>query len=137
MRIEVQRSKANRLRELHRGEGVLVLPNAWDALSARVFEDCGFPAVATTSAGIAYALGYPDGERLTRGEMAEATSRIASVVQVPVSADVEAGYGSSPEAAAETAGEVIGAVGLRVIPTAEAGYISSNRDWKIRSEGKR
>jgi 2-methylisocitrate lyase-like PEP mutase family enzyme len=81
MRIEVQRSKADRLRELHR-EGVLVLPNAWDALSARIFEDCGFAAIATTSAGIAYALGYPDGERLTRDEMAEATSRIASVVEV-------------------------------------------------------
>jgi 2-methylisocitrate lyase-like PEP mutase family enzyme len=121
MRTEVQRSKADRLRELHRGEGVLVLPNAWDALSARVFEDCGFPAVATTSAGIAYALGYPDGERLTRDEMAEATSRITPVVGVPVSADVEAGYGSSPEAAAETARAVIeaGAVGLNLEDTAD------------------
>jgi 2-methylisocitrate lyase-like PEP mutase family enzyme len=121
MRTEVQRSKADRLRELHRGEGVLVLPNAWDALSARVFEDCGFAAIATTSAGIAYALGYPDGERLTRDEMAEATSRIASVVEVPVSADVEAGYGSSPEAAAETAREVIeaGAVGLNLEDAAD------------------
>jgi 2-methylisocitrate lyase-like PEP mutase family enzyme len=118
---EVQRPKAVRLRELHRGEGVLVLPNAWDASSARVFEDCGFPAVATTSAGIAYALGYPDGERLTRDEMAEATSRIASVVEVPVSADVEAGYGPSPEAAAETARKVIeaGAVGLNLEDAAE------------------
>src|SRR5918995_1249586 len=121
MRTEAQRAKADRLRELHRGEGVLVLPNAWDASSARVFEECGFPAVATTSAGIAYALGYPDGERLTRDEMTEATSRIASVVEVPVSADVEAGYGSSPEAAAETAGAVIeaGAVGLNLEDAAD------------------
>ena len=51
---------------------MLVLPNAWDGMSARVFEDCGFPAIATTSAGIAYAFGYPDGERLGRDEMAEA-----------------------------------------------------------------
>ena len=121
MSTEVQRPKAVRLSELHRGEGVLVLPNAWDASSARVFEDCGFPAVATTSAGIAYALGYPDSERLTRDEMAEATSRIASVVEVPVSADVEAGYGPSPEAAAETARKVIeaGAVGLNLEDAAD------------------
>jgi 2-methylisocitrate lyase-like PEP mutase family enzyme len=121
MRTEVQRSKADRLRELHRGEDGLVLPNAWDALSARVFEDCGFAAIATTSAGLAYALGYPDGERLTRDEMAEATSRIASVVKVPVSADVEAGYGPSPEAAAETARAVIeaGAVGLNLEDAAD------------------
>ena len=116
MRIEVQRAKAERLRGLHLGGKVLVVPNAWDAMSARVFEDCGFPVIATTSAGIAYAFGYPDGERLTRDEMAGATSRIASVVEVPVSADVEAGYGFSPEAAAETARAVIeaGAAGLNL-----------------------
>ncbi len=51
---------------------MLVLPNAWDGMSARIFEDCGFPAIATTSAGIAYAFGYPDGARLGRDEMAEA-----------------------------------------------------------------
>jgi 2-methylisocitrate lyase-like PEP mutase family enzyme len=63
MGTETQREKAERLREPHLGGGILVLPNAWDAMSARVFESCGFGAVATTSAGIAYALGYPDGER--------------------------------------------------------------------------
>lgn len=113
--------KAERLRALHHGEELLVLPNAWDAMSARVFEDCGFEAIATTSAGIAYALGYPDGERLGRGEMAEATSRIARAVAVPVSADVEAGYGSSPEAVARTARAVIeaGAVGLNLEDTTD------------------
>lgn len=122
MKADTQRAKAERLRELHRGEGVLVLPNAWDALSARVFEDCGFEAVATTSAGIAYALGYPDGERLGRDEMTEVTSRIASAVRVPVSADVEAGYGSSPQAVAETARAVIeaGAVGLNLEDSTDA-----------------
>jgi 2-methylisocitrate lyase-like PEP mutase family enzyme len=122
MRSETQRQRAERLRELHRGGGILVLPNAWDAMSARVFEDCGFPAVATTSAGIAYALDYPDGERLTRDEMAGVTARIAGAVSVPVTADVEAGYGSSPEAAAETARAVIdaGAVGLNLEDTTDA-----------------
>ena len=90
-------------------------------MSAGVFEDCGFPAVATTSAGIAYALGYPDGELLGRDEMAEATARIAGAVSVPVTADVEAGYGDSAQAVAETARVVIsaGAVGLNLEDSAD------------------
>ena len=84
MNVETKRAKAERLRELHRRESILVLPNAWDPLSARAFESCGFPAVATTSAGIAYSFGYPDGERLGREEMAEATKRIVGAVSVPV-----------------------------------------------------
>lgn len=108
--------KAERLRELHRGEEILVLPNAWDPMSARVFEDCGFPAIATTSAGVAYALGYPDGERLDRDEMAGATVRIARTVSVPVTADVEAGYGGTAEEVAQTSRAIIeaGAVGLNI-----------------------
>lgn len=110
------------MRGLHGGREVLVLPNAWDPMSARVFEDCGFPAIATTSAGIAYALGYPDGEYLDRGEMSEATARIAGAVSVPVTADVEAGYGDSAQAVAETARVVIsaGAVGLNLEDSADA-----------------
>jgi 2-methylisocitrate lyase-like PEP mutase family enzyme len=88
-----QRDKALRLRELHRTERPLVLPNAWDVASARIFEDAGFPAVATTSAGVAYALGYADGERIPRAEMLEMVARIAGAVAVPVTADMEAGYG--------------------------------------------
>ena len=109
-------AKVDLLRGLHGGETLLVLPNAWDGMSARVFEDCGFPAIATTSAGISYALGYPDGEYLGRDEMAEATARIAGAVSVPVTADVEAGYGDSPQAVAATARAVIeaGAVGLNL-----------------------
>lgn len=109
------------MRGLHGGREVLVLPNAWDPMSARVFEDCGFPAIATTSAGIAYALGYPDGEYLDRGEMAEVTARIAGAVSVPVTADVEAGYGDSARAVAETARVVIsaGAVGLNLEDSAD------------------
>ena len=116
MNVETQRSKAGRLRDLHLGDDVLVLPNAWDPLSARVFEACGFPAVATTSAGIAYALGYPDGEKIGREEMTVATSLVTAAVGVPVTADVETGYGPSPEDATETARAVIeaGAVGLNL-----------------------
>ena len=92
------------------------MPNAWDCMSAEVFEDCGFPAIATTSAGIAWALGYPDGERLGRDEMAGAVARIAGAVSVPVTADAEAGYGATPEAALETARAMVraGAVGLNL-----------------------
>jgi 2-methylisocitrate lyase-like PEP mutase family enzyme len=81
-----------------------------------VVEAAGFPALATTSAGIAFALGYPDGERIRRDEMAGAVQRIAARVGVPVTADMEAGYGRTPEAAAETARAVIaaGAVGMNL-----------------------
>lgn len=113
---EASRRKADLLRGLHHGEGLLLLPNAWDCMSARVFEGCGFPAIATTSAGIAWALGYPDGERLGRGETAEAVARIVDAVSVPVTADAEAGYGATLEAALETARAVVraGAVGMNL-----------------------
>ena len=108
------REKAERLRALHAGPRILVLCNAWDAGSARVVEEAGFPAVATSSAGIANSLGYPDGQRIPREEMAAAVARITRAVAVPVSADMEAGYGRTPEAAAVTARAAIaaGAVGM-------------------------
>ena len=111
-----QRERAETLRRLHSGPGILVLPNAWDVATARLVEEAGFAAVATTSAGVAWALGYADGERIGRDEMLDAVRRMAAGVQVPVTADVEAGYGATPEAAAETARGVIaaGAVGLNL-----------------------
>jgi 2-methylisocitrate lyase-like PEP mutase family enzyme len=85
--------KAEILRQLHQGPRILVLPNAWDAASARIFEEAGFQAIATTSAGVANSLGYPDVERIPRNEMIWVVKRIAESVSVPVTADVEAGYG--------------------------------------------
>src|ERR1700732_2511099 len=105
--MESQTSKAIQFRQLHRGAGVLILPNAWDVASVRVFEDAGFPAIATTSAGIAFSLGYPDRQRIPREEMLARIGRIARAVHVPVTADIEAGYGSSAEAAAATTLELI------------------------------
>ena len=101
---------------LHSGSKILVLPNAWDAASARVFEEAGFPAIATTSAGVAFSLGYPDGEKLSRNEVLGVVRRIASAVDVPVTADMEAGFGSTPERVAETARAVMdaGAVGMNL-----------------------
>ena len=95
---------------------MLILPNAWDVASARIFEEAGFPAIATTSAGIAFSLGHPDGQRIPREEMMARIGRIARAVHVPVTADVESGYGSSPEDAAKTTRELIraGVVGMNL-----------------------
>ncbi len=105
---------AARFRDMHAGPGILLLPNAWDAASARIFEEAGFRALATTSAGVAYALGYPDGERISRDQMLAAVGRIAAAVQIPVSADMEGGYGPTVADAEATARGVLaaGAVGL-------------------------
>lgn len=114
--IEQQKNKANAFRQMHRGPNILVLPNAWDVVSARLFEEAGFGAVATTSAGVAFTLGYPDGQKISREEMLARVARIARAVKVPVTADVESGYGNRPEDAASTALGVIeaGAVGLNL-----------------------
>ena len=112
----LQARKAAQLKKLHGGPRILIMANAWDVISARIVEEIGYPAIATTSAGVAASLGYADGERMTRDEMLEAVGRIARAVQVPVTADMEAGYGSTPEDMAETARALIaaGAVGLNL-----------------------
>jgi 2-methylisocitrate lyase-like PEP mutase family enzyme len=112
----LQAQKAALLKRLHHGPKTLVLANAWDAISARIVEEIGFPAVATTSAGVAATLGYPDGQRVSRDEMLGVVARIASAVQIPVTADMEAGYGTTPDEMAEMARELIaaGAVGLNL-----------------------
>jgi 2-methylisocitrate lyase-like PEP mutase family enzyme len=111
-----QKEKAERLRQLHGGPGILVLPNAWDAASARIFEEAGFAAVGTTSAGVANALGYPDGQHIPLEEMLFAVRRIARTVSIPVTADIEAGFGSTPEEVGETVRKVVeaGAVGVNL-----------------------
>src|SRR6266568_95507 len=116
--LQNQIAQANALRAMHRGK-ILVLPNAWDVVSARIIERAGFSAIATTSAGIAFSLGYPDGQEISREEMLLAITRITTSVRVPVSADVEAGYGDRPEDAGETARRVIaaGAVGMNLEDT--------------------
>ncbi len=109
-------ARAELFRKLHDRTRILVLPNAWDVASARIFEEAGFPAIATTSAGIAASLGYPDRERISRGEMAKAVARIAAAVRVPVTADMEAGYGPIPRAVSQTVQAAIeaGAVGINL-----------------------
>jgi len=114
MNIKAQAEKAEKLRKLHHGPRILALPNAWDAVSARILEELGYPAIATSSAAVAFSLGYPDGQRISRREMLEVVTRIAHAVKVPVTADMESGYGLSPEEIAETTKQLVasGAVGL-------------------------
>lgn len=113
--ISTQQDKAAVFHALHRGE-VLVLPNAWDVASARIVEDAGAAAVATTSAGVAWSLGMPDGDRLDRDSAIELVSRIASAVSVPVTADIEGGFADDPAGVGETIRRVIaaGAVGVNL-----------------------
>lgn len=107
-------SKARQLRLLH--DDLLVLPNAWDVASAAAIAQAGAAAVGTTSAGIAWSLGRPDGHQLTRDEMVEAVTRIVAAVDIPVSADIENGYGESPADVAETVRKIVaaGAVGINL-----------------------
>jgi len=108
--------KARRFRALHESGRILVLPNAWDAASARIFALAGLPAIGTTSAGVAWSLGYPDKERVPRALMLEAIGRIVVAVDVPVTADIERGFGADPAAVRETARGVIeaGAIGVNL-----------------------
>jgi 2-methylisocitrate lyase-like PEP mutase family enzyme len=116
MDVRVQTEKAEHFRKLHQGPRILVLPNAWDVASARILEELGYPAIATTSAGIAFSLGYPDGQRVSRDQMLEVVARIAHAVRVPVTADMESGYGTTVKDMTETAKAliVVGAIGLNL-----------------------
>jgi 2-methylisocitrate lyase-like PEP mutase family enzyme len=116
--------QARALRALH--DGVLVLANVWDAASARVVEQAGASAVATGSAGIAWSMGRPDGQQLTRAEMVQAVARIAAVVTVPVTADMEGGY----DDVRATVTEIIeaGAVGMNLEDSQKPGGGLADRD---------
>ncbi len=89
--MRTSQNKARELQALHLGPSPLLLPNAWDVSSARIFENAGFRAVGTTSAGIAATLGMPDGERVSREEMLAVVAQIVRALSLPVSADIEAG----------------------------------------------
>ena len=105
-------SAAARLRHLHT-QGLLRLANAWDAGTARLIEHLGAPAVATTSAGLAWAQGYPDGDALDLDALLHAVAGIARVIEVPLTVDMEGGYSDDPATVAE--------IVLRVVRTGAAG----------------
>ena len=124
----LQQSLAERFREQNRA-GRLLLPNAWDAASARIFEEAGFTAIGTTSAGIAYAQGLQDAQRISLDAMVRAVTTIVKAVSCPVSADIEAGYGPSPADVAATVDAVLdtGVVGIN--PTSGSSRRSSSPPW--------
>lgn len=116
MTNEEQKRLAETFRNMHRGPQLLLLPNAWDAMSARIFEAADFDAIATTSGGLAWALGFPDGEKAPWNEVVAATERITRTVRVPVTADIEGGYAETPDEVARSVADIIraGAVGINL-----------------------
>jgi 2-methylisocitrate lyase-like PEP mutase family enzyme len=116
MQRATQQERAEAFHRLHTGDGILVLVNAWDAASARLLEQAGSPAIATTSAGVAWSLGYSDGEQVSARALIEACARICRVVTAPVSVDLERGYGRTPTEVAATVRALLelGVVGINI-----------------------
>ena len=119
-KTETERSRQAELGKtfvgLHKSDDLLLVPNAWDVSSALLFADCGFPAIATTSAGIAYTTGLPDGEKISRERMLAAVGPIIRSVDLPVTVDLEGGYGRRPGDVARTIELALdaGAVGANI-----------------------
>ena len=118
--VETVAARAGALAALHAGPRMLVLPNAWDAASAKVLEAAGFPAIATTSGGVANAVGYEDHQGAPPAEMIAAAARITRAVSIPVTVDFEAGYGMQPREVIERLIEA-GAAGFNFEDTDHGG----------------
>jgi 2-methylisocitrate lyase-like PEP mutase family enzyme len=116
MKKDAQARLAGDFRRRHQRKPLMLLANAWDPISAAIVEAAGYEAVATTSGGVAWALGYRDGEETPWREVVDATARIARVVRVPVTADIEAGYGDTSVQVAQSVRDIIaaGAVGVNI-----------------------
>jgi 2-methylisocitrate lyase-like PEP mutase family enzyme len=114
MSMVAERAKA--FAALHAGPGILILPNAWDAGSARVIESAGATAIATSSAAVAWAHGYPDGQYMPFDTLLATVGEMTRVVKIPVSADIEAAYAQDPATAAITVARIVeaGAVGINI-----------------------
>lgn len=120
-------AKVRAFRDLHEGPEVLVMANAWDAATAQRFEAAGFPAIATTSGGVAQALGYADHEQAPVDQMLASAARIIRAVSVPVTVDLEAGYGLTPDEIAQRLID-IGAVGLNLEDTDHRGNLLTSAE---------
>jgi 2-methylisocitrate lyase-like PEP mutase family enzyme len=119
MNKDHQAQKAERFRALHHDPKLLILPNVWNPMGARLLEGLGYPAVATASAAVAYSLGVADGQKLSFQEMLDVVGPIATAVGVPVTADLEAGYADTPERVAENMRQALraGIVGVNLEDT--------------------
>ena len=114
--LEQRSARANVFRSLHQGSGIFVIPNPWDAGSARMLTSLGFEALTTTSAGLAYSLGKPDGQaQVSRLETLANAGAIAAATHLPVAADLENGFGDDPATCAET-----------ILMAAEAGLVGGS-----------
>lgn len=112
----IQKEKAERFLKYHHDKDILVLLNSWDIGSSKLIEACGYKAIATTSMGIAASLGYPDCQVIQLSEMIDAITGIVKAVQVPVSVDVEAGYGNNLDEIIASVRKIIatGVVGINI-----------------------
>lgn len=119
MNTEKQKRKAELFRELHFGNKPLVLPNAWDAISAKLFEESGAKAIGTTSAGIAASLGFADGQKMPKDVFLSAAKRVIQSVDIPVTVDLEAGYGITINEICDMVQQIIelGGVGINIEDT--------------------
>ena len=119
MQYKNQKAKIEIFHQLHNDSRILLLPNAWDVISAKLFEKEGAKAIGTTSAGIAATLGYPDGQRMPKDLFLQSVERIISSVDIPVSVDIEAGYGKTVDEVCDTAQKVFAmrAVGINLEDT--------------------
>lgn len=113
---DIQKEKAERFLKFHHDKEMLVLLNSWDIGSSKIAEACGYKAVATTSMGIAASLGYPDCQVIQLSEMIEVISGIVNAVNVPVTADIEAGYGNNVDEIIVSLEKIIatGVVGINI-----------------------
>jgi len=112
----VQKEKAELFLKYHHGKEILVLLNSWDIGSSKLIEACGYKAIATTSMGVAASLGYPDCQIITLSEIIQVTTGIVNAVKVPVSVDIEAGYGNNLDEIIESVKKIIatGIVGVNI-----------------------
>ena len=116
MHGSAQADKAQQFRQMHHQESLLVLPNIWDALGARLLVGLGYPAVATASAAVSFSHGYDDGEHIPFATLLQAVGQISRAVDVPISVDMERGYADTQEALADNVRALLdsGAVGINL-----------------------
>jgi 2-methylisocitrate lyase-like PEP mutase family enzyme len=130
---------AKLFKDLHQGSALLLLPNAWDAVSARLIESLGAKAIATTSAGLAWSRGYPDGNVLPEEQLIASTREIARVIRVPLTVDIEAGYSDDPAAVARLAARLLalGVVGINIEDGKGSPELLCAKIAAIRNHGER
>lgn len=126
-------SQFHQFKDLHRPGELFVLPNAWDAASALILQEKGFPAIATSSAAIAASLGYADGEKMSFSEYLFIIRRILAAIRVPLSVDIEMGYGGSDEEIYANIRQLIdlGVVGINIEDSTIQGFIRTLKDASL------